>query len=213
MAPKPDILLLDEPFSSMDAELREQLAREVREVLKRDGVTAILVTHDQLEAFAMADQIGVLGDGYLRQWGTGFDLYHEPADRFVADFIGQGIMLPGRVVNDRELETELGLVRGRYPHGLTAGRTAELLLRPDDVIHDDSSPMKAEVVSRAFRGAEYLYSLRLASGMEILCLVQSHHDHALGEHIGIRLDLEHLVAFPTDAPAPVTEGGALSVVS
>jgi len=213
MAPRPDILLLDEPFSSMDAELREQLAREVREVLKRDGVTAILVTHDQLEAFAMADLIGVLGDGRLRQWGTGFDLYHEPADRFVADFIGRGIMLPGRVVDERQLETELGLVSGRYPHGLTPGRTAELLLRPDDVIHDDASALKAEVVSRAFRGAEYLYNLRLGSGMEILCLVQSHHNHAPGEHIGIRLDLEHLVAFPSDTPSSATVGGALSVVS
>ena len=213
MAPRPDILLLDEPFSSMDAELREQLAREVREVLKRDGVTAILVTHDQLESFAMADLIGVLGDGRLRQWGAGFDLYHEPADRFVADFIGRGIMLPGRVVDERQLETELGLVSGRYPHGLTPGRTAELLLRPDDVIHDDASPLKAEVVSRAFRGAEYLYSLRLTSGIDVLCLVQSHHDHAPGEHIGIRLVLAHLVAFPTDAPSPGTAGGTLSVVS
>lgn len=213
MAPRPDILLLDEPFSSMDAELREQLAREVREVLKRDGITAILVTHDQLEAFAMADLIGVLGDGKTRQWGTGFDLYHEPADRLVADFIGRGTMLPGRVVDERQLETELGLVSGRYSHGLTAGRTAELLLRPDDVIHDDSSPIKAQVVNRAFRGAEYLYNLRLASGIEILCMVQSHHDHAPGEQIGIRLDLKHMVAFPTDAPEPATEGGTLSVVS
>jgi iron(III) transport system ATP-binding protein len=213
MAPRPDILLLDEPFSSMDAELREQLAREIREVLKRDGVTAILVTHDQLEAFAMADMIGVLGSGRLRQWGTGFDLYHEPADRFVADFIGQGVMLPGRVVDGRRIETELGLVSGRYAHGLTPGRTAELLLRPDDVVHDDASSLKAEVVSRAFRGAEYLYSLRLESGIQVLCLVQSHHDHAPGERIGIRLDLEHLVAFPTDAPASGADGGTLSVVS
>jgi iron(III) transport system ATP-binding protein len=213
MAPRPDILLLDEPFSSMDAELREQLAREVRQVLKRDGITAVLVTHDQLEAFAMADRIGVLGAGRLRQWGTGFDLYHEPADRFVADFIGQGIMLPGRVVDDRQIETELGLVSGRYAHGLSRGRSAELLLRPDDVIHDDSSPLKAEVVTRAFRGAEYLYGLRLESGIQILCMVQSHHDHAPGERIGIRLDLEHLVAFPTDAPSSGAEGATLSVVS
>lgn len=213
MAPRPDILLLDEPFSSVDTELREQLAREVREVLKRDGVTAILVTHDQLEAFAMADLIGVLGDGELRQWGTGFDLYHEPADRFVADFIGQGTMLAGRVVDERQLETELGLVSGRYPHGLTPGRTAEVLLRPDDVIHDSSSPLRAKVVTRAFRGAEYLYSLRLESGTDILCLVQSHHNHAPGEQVGIRLDLAHLVAFPADAPSPTTQGGTLSVVS
>ena len=213
MAPRPDILLLDEPFSSMDAELREQLAREVRGVLTREGITAVLVTHDQLEAFAMADQIAVMSNGRIHQWGTGFNIYHEPGDRFVADFIGQGSMLPGRVIDDLQVETELGILRGRAPHGLTAGRNADILLRPDDVLHDDASPMKAEVVNRAFRGAEYLYTLRLPSGNQILCLVQSHHDHAPGEHIGIRLDLEHLVAFPRDVPSTGTEGGTLSVVS
>ncbi len=212
MAPRPEILLLDEPFSSMDAELREQIAREVRDLLKRDGITAILVTHDQLEAFAMADVIGVLGDGQLRQWGTGFELYHEPADRFVADFIGQGVMLPGCVADDVSIDTELGPIRGRYTHGLNPGRNAEILLRPDDLLHDDDSPMQAEVVSRTFRGAEYLYTLRLDSGREVICLVQSHHDHAPGERIGIRLEMDHLVVFPADVPLP-DQGQCLSVVS
>ncbi len=211
MAPRPDILLLDEPFSSMDAELREQLAREVRAVLKQDEITAILVTHDQLEAFAMADQIAVLSDGRIRQWGSGFKLYHEPADRFVADFIGQGVMLAGRVIDDLQVETELGVLAGRAPHGLTAGRSVEILLRPDDVLHDDASPMKAQVVARAFRGAEYLYTLRLPSGTRILCLVQSHHDHAPGEMIGIRPALEHLVAFPLDRPREVPDAEAPSL--
>jgi iron(III) transport system ATP-binding protein len=213
MAPRPDILLLDEPFSSMDADLREQLAREVREVLRREGSTAILVTHDQLEAFAMADQIAVMSRGRIHQWGSGFTLYHEPADRFVADFIGQGVMLPGRVIDDLQVETELGILAGRVPHGLTAGRNAEILLRPDDVIHDDASPMRAQVVARAFRGAEYLYTLRLTSGTRILCLVQSHHNHAIGENIGIRPGLEHLVVFPTETAAPLVEGGQRAVVA
>ena len=199
MAPRPDILLLDEPFSSMDAELREQLAREVRDLLKHDGITAVLVTHDQLEAFAMADRIAVLSNGHIHQWGTGFQLYHEPVDRFVAEFIGRGVMLPGRVIDDDRVETELGVLRGRAPHGQTAGRDVEILLRPDDVLHDDDSPLKAEVVSRDFRGAEYLYTLRLDGGSRILCMVQSHHNHELGEKIGIRTGLEHLVAFPTQA--------------
>ena len=195
MAPRPDILLLDEPFSSMDVALREQLAREVRDLLKRDGVTAILVTHDQFEAFAMADQIAVLFGGRLHQVATGFELYHEPADRFVANFIGQGVMLPGRVRDERQVETELGLLAGGRPHGLAVGAEAEVLLRPDDILHDDDSPLRAEVVNRAFRGAEYLYTLRLASGQDLLCLVQSHHNHAIGEHIGIRVAVDHLVAF------------------
>ena len=195
MAPRPDLLLLDEPFSSLDVELREQLAREVRELLKRDGITAILVTHDQLEAFAMADVIGVINGGRLAQWESGYNLYHRPADRFVADFIGQGVMIAGRVKGGR-VETELGLVGGELSSATEEGAAVEVLLRPDDVIHDDASPLQVEVTARAFRGAEYLYTLRLPSGAEILCLVQSHHDHAVGDHIGIRLDVEHLALFP-----------------
>ncbi len=195
MAPGPDILLLDEPFSSMDAELREQLAREVRTMLKREGVTAILVTHDQLEAFAMADMIGVLNQGTVHQWGTGFGLYHEPADRFVADFIGQGVLLPASVLDAKQVRTELGRINGSQPHGIEPGTQAEVLIRPDDILYDESSPRQATIVERAFRGAEFLYTLQLDSGSEVLCLVPSHHRHAVGERIGIRLEADHLVAF------------------
>jgi iron(III) transport system ATP-binding protein len=195
MAPQPDILLLDEPFSSMDAELREQLAREVRSVLKREGATAILVTHDQLEAFAMADTIGVLNDGAVHQWATGFGLYHEPADRFVADFIGQGALLPATVIDDLQVQTELGRISGQQPHGLEPGSSAEVLIRPDDLIYDESSAHQARIIERAFRGAEFLYTLELESGAEVLCLVASHHRHAVGEMIGVRLEADHLVAF------------------
>jgi iron(III) transport system ATP-binding protein len=199
MAPRPEILLLDEPFSSMDADLREQLAREVGEVLRRDGVTAVLVTHDQHEAFAMADQIGVLGQGQIEQWGTGFDLYHEPVNRFVADFIGQGVMLPGEVVDAMRVKTELGRVAGERAHGLPAETAVEVLIRPDDLVYDESSPRRATVVGRAFRGAEYLYTLRLASGTQVLCLVASHHQHAIGDVIGMRLEARHLVVFAQPA--------------
>lgn len=201
MAPRPALLLLDEPFSSMDADLREQLAREVRQVLRRDGITAILVTHDQHEAFAMADQIGVLGAGRVQQWDTGFGLYHESANRFVADFIGQGVILSGEVVNERGVQTELGLLAGTGPHGLVKGQAAEVLIRPDDLLYDEASPCRASVVDCAFRGAEYLYTLRLASGTLVLCLAPSHHQHAIGDAIGIRLEARHLVVFP-QAPSP-----------
>lgn len=192
MAPRPNILLMDEPFSGMDADLREQLAREVREILKRDGITAILVTHDQMEAFAMADIIGVLGEGRLRQWDSGYNLYHQPADRFVADFIGQGAMIRGQVMDDGRISTSLGIIEDRE-NILTVNGNIELLIRPDDVVHDDDSPLQLEVVSRAFRGAEYLYTLGLEDGSQVLCMVQSHHDHAIGEKIGVRLDVDHLV--------------------
>jgi len=196
IAPRPDLLLLDEPFSSMDAELREQLAREVREILKAEAVTAILVTHDQHEAFAMADEIGVLSRGRLMQWDSGYNLYHRPANRFVAGFIGEGELLPGEVLNDTEVRSELGVIRGPVPAGCRPGCKVALLVRPDDIQHDDQSRLHARVVAKAFRGAEFLYTLELASGTRVLCLAPSHHDHPLGEALGIRLEIDHLVMFP-----------------
>jgi iron(III) transport system ATP-binding protein len=196
MAPRPDILLLDEPFSGLDIDLREQLARQVRMILKSEAVTALLVTHDQLEAFGLADEIGVLGDGRLLQWDSGYHLYHKPHDRFVADFIGQGAMIPGRVAAGGRVETTIGTLQGSFERKVDVGERVELLLRPDDVVHDDASSLKLEVVDKVFQGAEFLYTLRLEDGSEILCLVQSHHDHAIGEKIGVRLQVEHPVAFP-----------------
>jgi len=190
LAPRPDLLLLDEPFSNLDVDQRERLSAEVREIIKASGATAVLVTHDQQEAFAMADEIGVLHEGRIQQWDTAYNLYHRPANRFIADFVGQGAFLPATAVNARELE--LGLLQGAAPHG---GRSLEVLLRPDDVVHDDAAPTKAEVVHKAFRGAEILYTLRLESGRKVLALVPSHHNHAIGERIGIRLDVDHVVAF------------------
>jgi iron(III) transport system ATP-binding protein len=191
LAPRPELLLLDEPFSNLDVDLRERLSHEVREIIKASGATAVLVTHDQQEAFAMADEIGILHEGRIQQWDNPYNLYHRPANRFVADFVGQGVFLPARAVNGSQLEIELGILQG----DAQGGGALEVLLRPDDVVHDDAAPTQAEVVHKAFRGAEILYTLRLASGRQVLALVPSHHNHALGEKIGIRLDVDHVVAF------------------
>jgi iron(III) transport system ATP-binding protein len=191
LAPRPELLLLDEPFSNLDVDLRERLSLEVRDIIKASGATAVLVTHDQQEAFAMADEIGVLHQGRIQQWDNPYNLYHRPANRFVADFVGQGVFLPAKALNGRQLQIELGVLQGDS-QGL---QNLEVLLRPDDVVHDDAAPTQAEVVHKAFRGAEILYTLRLASGQKVLALVPSHHNHALGEKIGIRLDVDHVVAF------------------
>jgi len=98
LAPAPRLLLLDEPFSSLDVDLRERLAQEVRTILKESGTTALLVTHDQLEAFAVGDRIGVMNQGRLEQWDDAYALYHRPATRFVAAFIGHGVFAPARIV-------------------------------------------------------------------------------------------------------------------
>jgi iron(III) transport system ATP-binding protein len=126
----------------------------------------------------------------------------------VADFIGQGVFLPAKVLTPRNVAIELGELRGEIPlpcrQGCdTCGKGChvEVLLRPDDVVHDDASPLKAEVLRKVFRGGDFIYTLRLDSGREVLALVPSHHDHAIGEKIGIRLDADHVITFPAVAAA------------
>lgn len=202
LAPRPDLLLLDEPFSNLDVEMRERLSLEVREILKQSNTTAILVTHDQHEAFAMADHIGVMRQGRLEQWQTPYALYHEPATRYVADFVGMGVFLPGTLMGKDQVQTEMGLLQLDEPRdqGRT-GDAVDVLLRPDDLQHDDSSPVTARVVRRAFRGAQFLYTLALESGREVLALVPSHHDHPPGSRIGIRLEIDHVVVFDSQDAA------------
>jgi iron(III) transport system ATP-binding protein len=200
MAPRPGVLLLDEPFASLDVELREQIAHELRQILKQDGITTIMVSHNQLEAFAMADVVGVMNEGRLLQWDTAFNLYHEPQSAEVANFIGEGVLISGEVINDEEVKTELGNIKGSSKHAIDVGTQVNVLIRPDDILHDDDSAMTAKVRDKAFRGAEFLYTLELQSGVRLLSLVPSHHDHPLNEPIGIRLEIDHLVVFPKNAP-------------
>ncbi len=209
LAPRPALLLLDEPFSNLDVTLRERLSTEVRDILKSYGATALFVTHNQHEAFAVADRIGVMADGAMLQWADAHELYHCPIDRTVASFVGEGMLIPGLVEASGDIVTGLGVHRGIMcrPGGLP-GRAIELLVRPEDVVHDDHSPVKAEVVRRNFRGASILYTLRLSSGDLIQALVPSHCDHAPGERIGIRSDVRHVVVFDRDntsAPTTVLE--------
>ena len=205
LAPSQRLLLLDEPFSSLDVDLRERLAQEVRAILKQTGTTALFVTHDQLEAFAVGDVIGVMNQGALAQWDDAYTLYHRPATRFVADFIGHGVFAPAQIVaahdgsiNNSIVRTPLGDLTDieecplpdAFPGGL-----CEVLLRADDIVHDDAAPVKARIERKSFRGSEFLYTLRLASGEQVMAHVPSHHDHQIGEWIGIRAEVDHVVTF------------------
>ena len=198
LAPRPKLLLLDEPFSNLDVELREKLGLEVRSLLRQLSTPALLVTHDQYEAFSIADKIGVMNHGKIEQCDTAYNLYHRPATRFVADFIGQGVLLRGRTGSNGTIDTELGLMHTtNLPMGaLDKNAFADVLVRPDDILHDDESDSQAEVVHKAFRGAEILYTLKLPSGAKVLSLVPSHHNHEIGQKIGIKLEIDHVVAFP-----------------
>ncbi len=203
LAPRPRLLLLDEPFSNLDVDLRERLAHEVRGILKAAGATALFVTHDQLEAFAIGDRIGVMHEGQLQQWDDAYELYHRPATRFVAEFIGHGVFAHAQIEQKEQgsvvVHTALGDLNdmqecplpNAYPDGM-----CDVLLRADDIVHDDAAPVKAQILRKAFRGSEFLYTLKLRSGESVMAHVPSHHDHALGEWIGIRAQVDHVVTFP-----------------
>ena len=167
----------------------------MRDILKANQITALLVTHDQLEAFAIADKIGVMKDGQVIQWDAPYELYHQPINRYVADFIGRGVLIKGVIQPQNKVLIELGELDldQNYPNDI--GQEVDVLLREDDIHHDDDSPVLAEVVSKTFKGADFLYTLKLPSGALVFALVPSHHNHAISEKIGVRLAADHVVIF------------------
>ena len=196
MAPKPKLLLLDEPFSGLDTELRGRLASEVRAILKADGISALLVTHDQREAFDFADRIAVMRAGRIEQFDTAYQIYHEPVSEFVAHFVGPGEVIDASVSGIRSVSSPLGELASDSDFGLPVGCPVHVFLRPDDLIHDDHSPYRGRLIAKHFRGAHHVYEVQLESGVVLGCLAPSHHNHELGENVGLRLELEHLVVFP-----------------
>ena len=143
----------------------------------------------------------------LHQWADAYSLYHRPATRFVADFIGHGVFAPATVTQEGSrinVQTSLGnlseMAESPWPQTLgtvaaVANGQCDVLLRADDIVHDDNAPVKAEIIRKAFRGSEFLYTLRLKDGQMLMAHVPSHHDHKLGEWIGIRAEVDHVVTF------------------
>jgi iron(III) transport system ATP-binding protein len=194
LAPEPSVLLMDEPFSNLDTRLRRRMGEEIRGMLKARGTTTLLVTHDQQEAFALADRIGLLKDGRMLQWDSPYQLYHRPASRYVAAFTGRGSYL--RAVIDKDsLVHALG--RSPLPEHRPRGAELALLIRPDD-IRPNPTGCRVRVVARQFQGADILYRLRLEDGEEVAALFPSHDDFETGSSIGVELDAQHLVLFPAD---------------
>lgn len=195
LAPEPKLILLDEPFSNLDIEMRERLSRDVRDILKSRGTTGVLVTHDQHEAFSFGDMIAVMNNGQILQRDSAYNLYHSPINRFVADFIGQGVFIRGELTTHDTVKTSLGTIKGDRAYEWAEGTQVELLLRPDDIIADDQGILEGTVIQKAFKGAEILYTLQLDNDIEVLSLFPSHHNHEIGEKVKLRLELDHMIAF------------------
>jgi iron(III) transport system ATP-binding protein len=165
LAPTPDLVLLDEPFSNLDAGLRDRLRQEVRAILRDAGVTALFVTHDQEEAMSIAETVAVMHDGRVEQAGTPEEVYLRPATRWMATFLGDIEVLPGDARGGRA-SCELG----NLPVGLDVAGACDVLVRPESVAIGVSGPAgaaPAEVVSRRFFGHDQLVGLRLRSGHEL----------------------------------------------
>ncbi|RVU83933.1 ABC transporter ATP-binding protein [Leucothrix sargassi] len=197
VAPKPRLLLLDEPFSSMDVELRSSLAREMRSILKHEGITTVMVTHDQFEAFNMADRIGVVNSGKLLQWDDAQTLYHKPASAFVARFVGRSNFLRGEVV-EQGVKTALGISSMIDPSAFAVGDKVKVLIRPEYLSLEKHSSITAELLSRQFRGGFYLYELRLASGETVQMLLSSLMPYEIGAVVGLSISANHLSVFVSE---------------
>lgn len=197
LAPRPSVLLLDEPFSNLDADLMVQMHHEVYTILRELGTTAIFVTHDQEEAFMIADRVGILNQGRLEQFGRPDEIYHRPATRFVARFVGKADFLPGRVT-DEGIVTEVGSLRNTP--GFPVGASVEVMVRPDHIELIPDPTGNAMVLSRQFRGPDYLVVVQLPSGTTI----HSHQPSKLRLHLGDRAKLvarpAHVVAFLATRP-------------
>ena len=194
LAPEPSIILLDEPFSNLDTELRSQLAFEVRDLLKKRQVTALLVTHDQDEAFAISDKIVLLNDGKIEQLDTPYQIYHKPNSLFAADFIGKGTIINVGIDATGLLANNLGsLSLNSLPSDM--GNSVKLLVRPDDIAFEESSETKLKIVSKSFLGPNYLYNLALEDGQTVPCLTHSHIDVDVGDELPVKFDLRHVVIF------------------
>lgn len=194
LAPKPDMILLDEPFSSLDKDLRESLSVQIRDILKDQNTTGLLVTHDHFEAFSMADKIAILKSGRLQQEGTPFEVYHRPQSKEIASFLGISDFLTGTVKEGHEIDTVLGSFRISEESSAGVGDKLQVLLRPDDIVHDDNSGLKAKILSRQFKGAQFLFELE-HEGQILHCYASAHHNHKPGDVIGFRLDMQHCIAF------------------
>ena len=193
LAPRPAVVLLDEPFSNLDTRLRAWVRAEVRQILTDAGATSVFVTHDQEEALFLGDHIAVMNQGRIDQVDTPERIFHSPATPFVAQFLGMADFLEARVDGD-VLVTELGTLP--RPPDVDRGAGVEVMVRPDDVsIHLDETS-QAQVINRVFQGAFYLYRVRLPSGAVVHSLMPHYDTIDVGMAVAARVDPGHaLVCF------------------
>ena len=196
LAPRPGIVLLDEPFNGLDPDLRPQMRREVARILRHLGTAAVLVTHDQEEALGMADQVAVIRNGELQQIGTPEDIYYSPTTAFVANFVGHADFIPG-IITDTQVLTEIGAFPSppNFPPG-----PVKLMIR-HEAVNSKPGGVLATVEEREFLGGEILYRLRLPSGATVHLEQRKPVHWPIGHQVSVEVQLPNVVIFPDHSPS------------
>ena len=199
LAPEPEVLLLDEPFSNLDVSLRVRMREEVKRILDETGVTAVSVTHDQEEALSISDRVAVVNDGTVEQIGDPGDVFEHPTSRFVASFLGQASFLPARV-SEREIETSVGSYDRKLVKGLGdgyVGSHVDVLVRPDDLRATPVADGDAdgEVIRRQYTGPSFVYHVKLDDGTVLRCLHNHTEEFDVGEPVAVTLVADHELAW------------------
>ncbi|ABU72378.1 ABC transporter ATP-binding protein [Vibrio campbellii] len=192
LAYKPDLLLLDEPFSNIDTQVRHELIREIRKIFKEQGVTAIFVTHSREEAFAFADKMAVMNHGVIEQYGTASELYYQPSSKFVADFLGGGSYLAAKRISDSEFETHLGVVEANAQQEIQVDAECALLLRPQHVqiAADEESAVK--VLEQHFMGDHCRYVIDVNGDRLLATSTQALN---VGDSVTVKVETQGVLAF------------------
>ena len=192
LAYQPDLLLLDEPFSNIDTQVRHDLIREIRSIFKSQGVTAIFVTHSREEAFAFADKMAVMNHGVIEQFGSASELYYQPSSKFVADFLGGGSYLPARKTADEGFKTVLGEVSAQSRDNLQSGQECVLLLRPQNVILRTDANNDFQIIEQQFMGDHCRYVVEVEGNKLI---ATSSEPFSVGDRVSVHLAQEGIHAF------------------
>ncbi|QPV62959.1 ABC transporter ATP-binding protein [Halosimplex litoreum] len=212
LAPEPDVLLLDEPFSNLDVSLRVEMREEVRRIIKQTGVTAVSVTHDQEEALSISDRVAVISDGDVEQVGRPEVVFEQPESRFVAEFLGQAGFVSG-TLDSGSVETDLGTLSADVIEGLGReydGARVDVMVRPDDLVATPADgdsveaepgidPGNGEIVHRQYTGPSFVYQVQLDGGDHVYCEHNHADDLALDQRVRVDLRVDHPLAwFPAE---------------
>ncbi|NLS12758.1 ABC transporter ATP-binding protein [Vibrio sp. SM6] len=192
LAYKPDLLLLDEPFSNIDTQVRHELIGEIRRLFKQQGVTAIFVTHSREEAFAFADKMAVMNHGVIEQYGTASELYYQPSSKFVADFLGGGSYLRAKRIAENLFDTEFGVIEATAQQPIELDEWCELLLRPQHVLIDAAEESAVHVMEQQFMGDHCRYVID-ANGHKLYA--SSSEPLMIGQAVAVKVTTQGVLAF------------------